>query len=150
MTPRSRVAAVALTAALAAVAAEPPWVVVAGGRVAPPLVVQATAARDLRGLIAYGTQAGDIWVMDADGSHRRRLTRTGGRDYPGAWSPDGRRLAFGSERSGNFDVYVMDADGSFSASSPTPPTGRDRSPGCRTAASSTRASMATGQCPTGT
>jgi dipeptidyl aminopeptidase/acylaminoacyl peptidase len=112
MTPRSRVAAVALTAALAAVAAEPPWVVVAGGRVAPPLVVQATAARDLRGLIAYGTQAGDIWVMDADGSYRRRLTRTGGRDYPGAWSPDGRRLAFGSERSGNFDVYVMDADGS--------------------------------------
>jgi Tol biopolymer transport system component len=54
----------------------------------------------------------DVWAMNADGSHRRRLTRTRGRDYPGAWSPDGRRLAFGSERSGNFDVYVMNADGS--------------------------------------
>jgi dipeptidyl aminopeptidase/acylaminoacyl peptidase len=112
MTPRSRVAAVVLTAALAAVACttnrgptQPPTTTTHGGSAAPP-------ARDLRGLIAYGTQAGDIWVMDADGSHRRRLTRTGGRDYPGAWSPDGRRLAFGSERSGNFDVYVMDADGS--------------------------------------
>jgi TolB protein len=50
--------------------------------------------------------------MDADGSHRRRLTRGRGRDYPGAWSPDGRRLAFGSQREGNFDVFVMQDDGS--------------------------------------
>ena len=27
-------------------------------------------------LIAYSTQAGDIWVMDADGSSRRQVTRT--------------------------------------------------------------------------
>jgi Tol biopolymer transport system component len=54
----------------------------------------------------------DVWVMDADGGHRRRLTRSGGRDYPGAWSPDGRRIAFASQRGGSFDVWVMDADGS--------------------------------------
>lgn len=54
----------------------------------------------------------DVWVMDADGSHRRQLTRGPGRDYPGAWSPDGRQLAFGSQRHGSFDVYVMNADGS--------------------------------------
>jgi TolB protein len=54
----------------------------------------------------------DVWIMDADGSHQRRLTHTRGRDYPGAWSPDGKRLAFSSERGGNFDVFVMDADGS--------------------------------------
>jgi len=54
----------------------------------------------------------DVWVMNADGSHQRRLTRTRGGDYPAVWSPDGRWLAFGSQRSGNFDVFVMNADGS--------------------------------------
>jgi Tol biopolymer transport system component len=54
----------------------------------------------------------DVWVMNADGSHQRRLTRTRGGDYPAVWSPDGKRLAFGSQRSGNFDVFVMNADGS--------------------------------------
>ena len=28
------------------------------------------------------------------------------------WSPDGRHLAFASNRTGNFDIYTMDADGS--------------------------------------
>jgi Tol biopolymer transport system component len=54
----------------------------------------------------------DVWVMNADGRHRRRLTRTRGRDYPGAWSPDGKQLAFSSQRQGSFDVFVMNADGS--------------------------------------
>jgi Tol biopolymer transport system component len=40
------------------------------------------------------------------------LPRGSGGDSPGPWSPDGKRLAFGSQRSGNFDVFVMNADGS--------------------------------------
>ena len=28
-----------------------------------------------------------------------------------AWSPDGRQIAFSSNRDGNFDIYVMDSDG---------------------------------------
>jgi Tol biopolymer transport system component len=51
----------------------------------------------------------DVGVMDADGSHVRRLTDTPGHDYPGVWSPDGKQLAFSSERDGG--VWVMDADG---------------------------------------
>ena len=27
------------------------------------------------------------------------------------WSPDGRKIAFVSERDGNFEVYVMNPDG---------------------------------------
>ena len=38
-----------------------------------------------------------------------RAAHTRGRP---AWSPDGRRIAFVSDRDGNFEVYVMNADGS--------------------------------------
>jgi hypothetical protein len=40
--------------------------------------------------IAFVTR-GDVWVADADGTHRARLVRHG--DQP-AWSPNGRRIAF--------------------------------------------------------
>ena len=29
-----------------------------------------------------------------------------------AWSPDGRQIAFYSERDGNWEIYLMNADGS--------------------------------------
>jgi Tol biopolymer transport system component len=53
-----------------------------------------------------------IVVVDRDGRHPVQLT--GGRVHDGqpAWSPDGRRIAFTSDRAeGNVDVWVMDADG---------------------------------------
>jgi dipeptidyl aminopeptidase/acylaminoacyl peptidase len=75
-----------------------------GAAQAPP------AGRGLPGLIAYSTEAGDIWVMRADGSGRP-VTHVGGHDLDPSLSPDGRRLAFGSERGGSFDVWVVNADG---------------------------------------
>jgi TolB protein len=58
-----------------------------------------------------------LWVLNADGSGLRDLTRTltGGFGSPASdpvWSPDGRRIAFVSDRNGTFEVYVMNADGS--------------------------------------
>jgi Tol biopolymer transport system component len=50
----------------------------------------------------------EIFVVTADGSGERRLTRNTGRDSNPVWSPDGRRIAF--ER--NWQVSVMNADGS--------------------------------------
>ena len=40
----------------------------------------------------------DVYVMDADGGNRMRLTESNGRDVGAAWSPDGRLLAFTSDR----------------------------------------------------
>ena len=57
----------------------------------------------------------NIYVIDADGSNRRRLTSTRGEDSEAAWSPDGKRIVFSSDRlSGNttdWDLFVMDSDG---------------------------------------
>ena len=57
------------------------------------------------------TGTADVYVMNADGSGQRRLTRHA-KPKELAWSPDGILLAFGSHaRGGPRDVYVMNADG---------------------------------------
>ena len=56
--------------------------------------------------------AGDIYVMNADGSGVRRLTNTAAAESSSVWSPDGTKIAFDSERDGNREIYIMDNDGS--------------------------------------
>ena len=50
--------------------------------------------------------------MNIDGSNQIRLTDDPAEDFQATWSPEGNRIAFGSDRDGNDDIYVMDADGS--------------------------------------
>ncbi len=55
----------------------------------------------------------EIYVINADGSGERRLTRNPGNDFGSTWSPDGRRIAFGRGAGGHSEqIYVMNADGS--------------------------------------
>jgi len=55
----------------------------------------------------------DIWVMNADGSNQTNLTRGSAawEKHP-SWSPDGRLIAFWSNREGRRQIYVMAPDGS--------------------------------------
>ena len=55
---------------------------------------------------------GDICVMNADGSGREQLTDGLGDAHDPAWSPDGTKIAFSSNRDGQRDIYIMNADGS--------------------------------------
>jgi Tol biopolymer transport system component len=67
--------------------------------------------------------AGEIYVMRANGTGQRNLTRHPSYDDLAAWSPDGTRIAFTSNRNGNDDVYVMNADGSRQTRLTTSPAG---------------------------
>ena len=49
-----------------------------------------------------------IYVIDSDGRRQRRLTEFTYRNAFASWSPDGRRIAFGSDRDGNWELYVVD------------------------------------------
>ncbi len=83
------------------------------------------AVVDAQGQIAFVSRRDgnpEIYVMDADGKNQRRLTNNRHDDWSPSWSPDGRRIAFISERDGHphrrvpgwftSEIYVMDADGS--------------------------------------
>ena len=55
----------------------------------------------------------DIFTASSDGSDQVNLTdNEAGKDREPAWSPDGTKIAFNSDRDGNEEIYVMNADGS--------------------------------------
>ena len=84
-----------------------------------PLIV----AIDAQAQIAFVSKRDgnfEIYVMDTDGGNPRRLTNNRHADLSPSWSPDGKRIAFISDRDGHphripgwftSEIYVMDADG---------------------------------------
>jgi tricorn protease len=63
-----------------------------------------------QGLVTF-TYLGDIWTADERGGNIRRLTAHRARDMMPRFSPDGRWIAFSSDREGNFDVWVIPVSG---------------------------------------
>ena len=54
---------------------------------------------------------GDIWTADENGQNIQRLTVNRARDVYGRFSPDGKWIAFSSDRNGNLDVFIIPAEG---------------------------------------
>jgi Tol biopolymer transport system component len=54
----------------------------------------------------------DIHVLNTDGSGDTNLTDNSFYDGMPTWSPDGTKIAFVSDRDGNLEIYVINADGS--------------------------------------
>lgn len=57
-------------------------------------------------------ETGKIFIMNSDGTERRQLTTGTSHDTSCVASPDGRYIVFASSRSGNFEIWRMNVDGS--------------------------------------
>lgn len=65
------------------------------------------------GARAVFTARGEIFTVPAEKGEVRHLTRTPGvRELSATWSPDGSQIAYLSDRSGEYEIYVRNADGS--------------------------------------
>ncbi len=63
----------------------------------------------------------DLWVMNADGSNKKRILHNGATNFAPSWHPDGKRIIFSSnmddwqedrKRFGhNFELYLINLDG---------------------------------------
>jgi TolB protein len=57
----------------------------------------------------------EIWIMDADGSHKRQVTHLGCASFAPFLTPDGKRIIFssnyGDPQKREFDIFLIDLDG---------------------------------------
>ena len=80
------------------------------------VLIFSSAAKAIETQIAFSsTRDGDveIYAIDTDGTNLVPLTNHPAHDTHPAWSPDGRKIAFASNRRNGFslEIYVMNADG---------------------------------------
>ncbi|MEE9460230.1 MAG: S41 family peptidase [Bacteroidales bacterium] len=61
-------------------------------------------------VIAFSYQ-GDIWTVPIDGGKASRITIHQGYESNPSWNPDGRRIAFSSNRFGQNDLFIIDSEG---------------------------------------
>jgi TolB protein len=85
-----------------------------------PVITEETLAerppQSYDGLIAFTSAVEDgnldIYTMHPNGSGLTNLTKDPAHDVDPYWSPDGKRIAFLSDRAGYMQVFTMNADGS--------------------------------------
>ncbi len=53
----------------------------------------------------------EIYEADPEGTKLKNLTNSKGYNAEGSYSPDGKQIVFCSNRDGNLQLYIMDADG---------------------------------------
>jgi Tol biopolymer transport system component len=75
-----------------------------------------------RVVATIGDANANQWIYDLEKNTRTRLTFQQGLNVNGIWSPDGKQIAFASDRgSANFDIYVKPADGTADEQPLLPP-----------------------------
>lgn len=74
-----------------------------------PLWLRNSAISPDGSTIAF-TYQGNIYTVASSGGKANRLTSTAFNSYP-IWSPDGKQIAFASDREGSLDIYIVDAEG---------------------------------------
>ncbi|MFN4285547.1 MAG: S41 family peptidase [Lacibacter sp.] len=57
------------------------------------------------------TYKGDLYRVAASGGTATPLTLHAAHDFMPVWSPDGKSIAFASDRYGNFDIFIIPAEG---------------------------------------
>ena len=60
----------------------------------------------------YSDKESEITIADLDGQNMIHLTDNEAEEWDAKVSPDGKEIAFTSNRAGNHDIYVMNIDGS--------------------------------------
>jgi Tol biopolymer transport system component len=97
---------------------KPEWSGSADGR----RILLEIATAHPNGRQGHAARQSDLAVVDADGSHFRRLTRTAAIESMAVWSPDSKRIAFAGDRQvkgtkdlprggRSFEIYTMSANG---------------------------------------
>jgi dipeptidyl aminopeptidase/acylaminoacyl peptidase len=71
---------------------------------------------------------GDLWTLPIAGGDARRLTSGVSWDAQPRWSPDGTHIVFVSDRGGNENLWIMDADGTNARALTTESDARVTSP----------------------
>ncbi len=54
---------------------------------------------------------GDLYIVPSKGGSAIPLTMHEAQDFMPVWSPDGKNIAFASDRHGNFDIFLISAEG---------------------------------------
>jgi Tol biopolymer transport system component len=73
------------------------------------------------------SSAGDIWISNNDRTFENQMT-IDGTEFEPTWSPDGTKLAFASGRTGTFQIFTMDQDGTNQVNISNNPLVNDRMP----------------------
>ena len=57
------------------------------------------------------TYKGDVYTVPVNGGRATQITTNPAHDTRPVWSPDGKQIAFASDRMGGMDIYIVDKDG---------------------------------------